>query len=406
MRENEKKLLAQTADEFEWYKEAADGYIKLRNQRLLINKKKEQRHFTRAEAVAYLDLAGRTLDKYSSAANIDPRKHEDSAWLVNIEEIYAIRNALPKELRKAPAFERGKERKLQVVTIKNQKGGVGKTVSAATLASGLATEFHEEYRVGLIDMDGQATLSMYYAPLAASLECLSAGDLISGNFELDEGETRKDAISSAFLPTTIPNLRILPATQSDRAIEGWFHKNIISGDIKNPYSILKDIIEEVEDQFDIIIIDTPPSLSYASFNAYYAATSVVFPVTIAENDLDATCSYFKYVREVWSLIEDAGHDGYHFMKTLLTNHKDGHTTSELQMRFSSFFSSRMYSKEFRQSEAVRQSSSLMSTVFDMSKSEYPKTKSRYTVAHQNAFEVVCQLKRDIDLVWRIQEGKE
>jgi hypothetical protein len=68
-----------------------------------------------------------------------------------------------------------------------------------------------------------------------------------------------------------------------------------------------------------------------------------------------------------------------------------------------YFSPFIYSQEFRNSEAIRQSASLLSTVFDMSKSEYPKTKSTYQAAQLNAFEVTSQIMRDITRVWREQE---
>ncbi|WP_238971025.1 ParA family protein [Vibrio alginolyticus] len=83
--------------------------------------------------------------------------------------------------------------------------------------------------------------------------------LIMRNFDLDEDETFEQAVSEAFLETTIPNLRILPASQSDRAIEGWFHEQVFTHKLPSPYSILADIIDAVKDEFDIIIIDTPPS---------------------------------------------------------------------------------------------------------------------------------------------------
>ena len=318
-----------TTDIFQNLKKGADEYIKRRNLRLLANHRKELRNFTRAEASAYLSIDAKTLDKYVSAAEIDPRRHEDSQWSIDIDEMYRVRGLLPDALRKEPKFKRSAQQQTQVVVIQNQKGGVGKTVSAATIASGLATEFHQEYRVGLIDMDGQATLSMYYAPEAEQEGYLSVGDLMMRNFDLDEGESFDQVVSEAFLATTIPNLRILPAAQSDRAMEGWFHEQVFSHKLTSPYSLLADIIESVKDDFDIIIIDTPPSLGYATFNAYFAATSVVFPLSITENDIDATCSYFSYIPQVWALLENANHAGYDFMKILLTNHRDSSTTTEL-----------------------------------------------------------------------------
>ncbi len=393
----------QTTSHFQSLKQGADTYIKRRNQRLLANHRKELRNFTRAEASTYLGIDAKTLDKYVTAAEIDPRRHEDSQWSIDIAEMYRVRDLLPEALRKEPKFSRSEQQSAQVIVIQNQKGGVGKTVSAATVASGLATEFHQEYRVGLIDMDGQATLSMYYAPEADQEGNLSVGDLIMRNFDLDEGETIEQAVSEAFLETTIPNLRILPAAQSDRAIEGWFHEQVFGHKLPSPYSILAEIIDAVKDEFDIIIIDTPPSLGYATYNAYFAATSVVFPLSITENDIDATCSYFSYIPQVWALLANANHDGYDFMKILLTNHRDSSTTTELMNSLYDHFAPYLYSKEFKHSEAIRQASSLLSTVFDMSKSEYPKSKATFQTAQQNGYEVTSQIQRDILNVWREQE---
>ncbi len=393
----------QTTTTFQSLKDGADAYIKRRNLRLLANHRKELRNFTRAEASNYLGIDAKTLDKYVAAANIDPRRHEDSQWNIDIEEMYRVRDLLPDTLRKESKFVRSPEQKLQVIVIQNQKGGVGKTVSAATIASGLATEFHQEYRIGLIDMDGQATLSMYYAPEAEQEGNLSVGDLMMRNFELDEGETFDQAVSEAFLATTIPNLRILPASQTDRAIEGWFHEQVFSHKLASPYSLLSDIIDSVRDEFDIIIIDTPPSLGYATYNAYFAASSVVFPLSITENDIDATCSYFSYIPQVWALLANANHEGYDFMKIMLTNHRDSSTTTELMNSLYDNFAPYIYSKEFKHSEAVRQASSLLSTVFDMSKSEYPKSKATFQSAQQNSYEVTSQILRDIVNLWREQE---
>ncbi|RJG38789.1 ParA family protein [Motilimonas pumila] len=396
---------ANTTAIFQELKENADRYRHRRNSRLLLNSQKERRNFTRAEGIAYLDLDGKTLDKYVAMAEIDPRRHEDSQWSVDISEIYKVRDLLPPNLRRTPKFVRGDKRELQVFVIQNQKGGVGKTISAVTAASGLATEFHEEFRVGLIDLDGQRTASMYYAPEAELDDHLSVGDLMMKNYDLDEGETHQDVVSSAFLPTTIPNLRILPASQTDRSIEGWFHEKIFNGEIENPYELLKSIIDSVEQEFDIIIIDTPPSLGFMTYNAYFAASSVIFPLSLTENDMDATCSYFSYIPHVWTLLKNAGHPGYDVMKILLTNHKESAATTELQNKVEEHFGRFIFSKEFKNSEAIKQCSAYLSSVFDMSKSEYPKTKSTFLAAHQNAYEVTSQIMREINNLWREQENK-
>lgn len=396
---------AETTQEFLALKYGADKLRSRRNSALLCDGHKELRKFTRQEASSYLSIDVKTLDRYAKQLNIDPRRHIDTVWSLDIQEMYKVRDCLPLEKRKEPKFIRSANQTTQVITIQNQKGGVSKTLTAATVASGLASEFHEEYRVGLVDMDGQGTLSMYYATEADLEGRLSVGDLIMGNYDLDEGQTVKDAISEAFLPTTIPNLRILPAAQSDRTIEGWFHKAVFNGELKNPYAVLKSILDEVKDDFDIIIIDTPPSLGYATLNAYYAGTSSVFPLAAAPNDVDATCSYFSYIPQVWELLKGSDHPGYDFLKVLLTNHKEGTTTSKIHTSLCEAFPTHLYSKEFRNSEAIRQTSERLSTIFDMSKSAYTKTKSSFDTARVNAYEISSQILRDIQAVWRKQDGE-
>lgn len=376
---------------------------------------KEPRYFTRIEAVEYLEVDGKTVDKYVKALGIDPKRFDDAAWLISIEEIYRVRDKLREEdVLQHEKFIRG-SRKLMVLAVQNQKGGVGKTVSATTLASGLATEYHEEYRVGLIDLDPQRTATSYYPPvdtdakgkIVPQTDYWSAGDLLKGSYELDEGETFEEFVSDCFLPTTIPNLRILPAAQSDRGVEGNFHTKIANGTLKNPYTVLNDIIAAIEDEFDIIVIDTPPSMTFATINAYTSATSVLFPMQLDQNDIDATCGYLEFINQVWTICENNGHFGYDFMKVLLTNVKNqSNSSTKLRSSFSRFFSEFIYSHAFNHSEAVKECSRLLSTVFDISKSEYSgKTKAPFQTAKINAFDVVSQVYDDLNSVWN-PEGLE
>ena len=399
--------IAKTDRDFYNLSVGATNHKEARNKRLLSNNQKQLRNFTRNESKDYLGVHAATIDKYTKLANIDPRRHDDSQWSLDLEEIYKVRDLMPQDLRKAEKFNRGSNQKLQVIAIQNQKGGVAKTATAATLASCLATEFHQEFRIGLIDMDAQATLTTFYATKSEALGELSSGDLITGNYELDEGETKQQVISNAFLPTTIPNLRILPAAQSDRALDNWFHEQVINNKIENPYSILKNIINEVESEFDIIIIDTPPSLGFPTYNAYYAATGIIYPLGVTESDIDATSSYFEFIQQVWAILKKAGHPGFDFMKMLLTNFKEGSTTTTgLMTGLCDDFSDYLYSKEFKASEAVSNCQASMATVFDMSKSEYDKSKSSFLKAQVNGYEVTSQVYRDIAKVWRESSKEE
>jgi len=391
--------LERTQTTLQRWSESGAEYIERRNMRL---PEKSERNFTRAEAISYLDINGRTIDKYVEKVGIDPRRHEDAAWNLSLSEIYAVRDELPDNLRKDQPFKRNDNQKCQVVIVQNQKGGVGKTVSTVTLASGIATEFHEEFRVGIIDLDPQHNASMYYAPQAGKQELFTAGDLMRGNYELSEGESEAQFVSECFVKTTIPNLRILPASQADRSLDGWFVQSVTDGNLDDPYGRLKRIIDLVSHEFDVIFIDTPPATTFPVYNAYYAATSMILPITLAENDMDATCSYLEFLPEIYSVLKANGHEGYDFQKILLTNHRDGTVTEDLLFRVTQLFGEDVYKREFRNSEAVKLCTSLLSTIFDMSKSEYPKTKTSFATARQNAFECCLQVLVDLKRVWAEQ----
>lgn len=387
-----------TRANIEELKLVADSYIQERNEFY----PKEPRTYTRQEAIDYLSIDGKTLDSYVKELNFDVRAREDMQWSMTIAELYDFESKLPQKLRKHRKFTRKPNQKCQVIMMQNQKGGVGKTVCAATIASCLSAQFQENMRIGLIDLDGQATLSMYYAKDAQADGEFSVGDIIRGNYKLDEGEVFEDLVKESFLPTTIPNLRILPALQSDRSLEAWFHR--MQSKLDNPYGQVKKIIDAVQDDFDIIILDTPPSLSFMTYNGYFAASSVVFPLAANENDIDATCNYFANLPEVWDLLEEHGHEGYDFMRLLITNYRSSVSSSSLLNRLTSSFSKWLYPAQFKHSEAIQLCTSMLSTIYDVTTCRYPKTKRALNDARTNALEISSQIYHDIQATWSKQDG--
>lgn len=247
-----------------------------------------------------------------------------------------------------------------VICISNHKGGVSKSTSVITLGTGLATNMLARPRLCLVDLDPQGTTtenSVDETKVNSDIIQLTAMDLVLGDVErhhenprirneeapynlvmdeyIEDGYTEEDAleemVKNAALPTHLSNLKVLAGFTSDERLSDVYGCMTDEEQRDLILRFSQKIIPILKEEFDIIIIDTPPQDSGYSWMALDAANGIIVPTSPSPYCVSSSSNYIESLAPRLNHLP-SGANHFDFYRMTLTNYNQQNKIHEESRR--------------------------------------------------------------------------
>ncbi|MGJ4859318.1 plasmid partitioning protein RepA [Labrys sp. KB_33_2] len=267
------------------------------------NAMKSLRSFSLAEVAYFLGVTQSNVKKlHLEGKGPIPTTSSSGRRSYTAEQMLELRQYLDRhgraDFKKYVPHRRAGE-KLQIISVVNFKGGSGKTTTAAHLAQHLALTGH---RVLAIDLDPQASLSALHGIQPELDKNLSL-------YEALRYDDQRKPITQVIRPTNFPGLDIVPANLELQEYEydtPLAASNRASPDGRLFFTRITNALKEVEDRYDVVVIDCPPQLGYLTLTALTASTSVLITIHPQMLDVMSMSQFLLMLGGVLRSISKAG----------------------------------------------------------------------------------------------------
>jgi chromosome partitioning protein len=282
------------------------------------------------------------------------------------------------------------------IAVANFKGGVGKTTTAMALAQGLSLRGH---KVLAVDLDPQASLTTLFGILPAT-EVAAAQTALP----LMQGE-RVD-LRRSVRPTYWSCIDLVPAAPMLFAAEVAIPSLQPQGGAATFWTLLERGLEKERQAYDVIVIDTPPALSYLTINALMAADGIVVPTPPTALD-------FASLAHFWQLFADfcanpefvrGGGKSYSFIHVLLTRVDSADVaTPAVRAWIEAAYSEFVLSAEVPKSTVAPAMAAACGTAYDIGRYEGARATYDRIIGAYNA--VTASIERSIVAAWASSAGQ-
>ena len=303
------KVLIQEMEAFSFYETISqqgglisDKLNMLRVEHHPPDARKSLRPFSLAEVAYFLGVTQSNVKKlHLEGKGPIPTTSPSGRRTYTADQMLELRQYLDRhgrsDIKRYVPHRRGAER-LQVISVVNFKGGSGKTTTAAHLVQHLALTGH---RVLALDLDPQASLTALHGIQPELDRNPSLYDAI----RYDE---KRVSISDVIRPTNFPGLDIVPANlelqeyEYDTPLAATTNK----AEGKLFFTRIADALQQVQDRYDVVVIDCPPQLGYLTLTALTASTSAVITIHPQMLDVMSMSQFLQMLGGILESIAKAG----------------------------------------------------------------------------------------------------
>lgn len=315
----------------------------------------------------------------------EPEVNKNGRRYYSVSELWEYRRLLDKQARSVGKYLpwRREGEQLQVWQLMNFKGGCSKTTATAHIAHYLALN---GFRVLLVDLDPQGSLTGM---------CGIDPQVEFGNKTIYDAITVQDPspMAEVIRPTFLPGLFLAPAQlilsefKMEARATGNFHTR------------LRDAIAQVQDQFDIVLIDSPPELDILTLTGMAAATSLLVPLTPSMMDLSSTALFMELVSSYMKVITEHGAElHYDHFRFLVTRDEPTDGPSQQLVGFlRALFTDMVLSATSYKSTAISDATMLKQTIYELDRADV--TRSTYDRARGSMDAVGREIRGMIERTW-------
>jgi chromosome partitioning protein len=365
----------------------------LRHEHYPPNARKGLRQFSLAEVASFLGVSPSNIKKlHLEGKGPTPTTSNSGRRTYTAEQMLGLRLYLDRHGRadyKRYVPHRRPGESLQIISIVNFKGGSGKTTTAAHLAQHLALTGH---RVLAIDLDPQASLSALHGVQPELDKNPSLYDAI-------RYEDEERPITEVIRSTNFPGLDVVPANLElqEYEYETPLHASEnSSGAGRTFFTRISDALKQVDDRYDVVVIDCPPQLGYLTLTALTASTAVLVTIHPQMLDVMSMSQFLLMLGGILKSLSKVARIRLKWFRYLVTRYEptDG-PQSQMVGFMQTLFPTQMLDNRMVKSTAISDAGITNQTLYEVDRSQFTHA------TYDRAMEALSKVNQEItELIYK------